>query len=519
MPAQENRRENLAATAALSTYTPRTSIHWKVLRQSVLLVSFCILLLGGLSFSIITSFLTLLQMNVGVVLNDQQTLGFTILILSGLLLILAFFLSTLLARGLTSSLQELSAKVSALHPGTWSFTRTIDTGDEVEALDRVVDELTRRLRDAYEHLEDKVKERTRQLGEEYTLDRAILESIEYGVFTVDASGIITNANPAACHLLDLPHEELIGVSGAGVLCLAQHNHHGHAEQHPITSVLRTGKSYRPHPSSHVSVQRKNGTLLPITLLVAPLIFGHRLFGAIVVLQDQTLERQIDYMKSEFISLASHQLRTPLSSIRWYIEMLSQEKGEFSSEHQSYLQEVDTATKRMASLINALLHVSRLEEGGLVVEKQQVDLTSFLHRLLQGWEAAGREQGIPVENTVSIGPSVSIHTDPILLEIVLQNLFTNAVKYSSAKKPITIACVIQDKHLRVAVRDQGIGIPQAAQKRIFEKFFRAKNVREIDTDGTGLGLYMSKRIIENLGGSLSFESEEGKGSEFTVSLPV
>ncbi len=499
-------------------FVPKTSIRRKVLQQSVLLVTFCVLLLGGLSFFIIRSFQEGFSPDAEGTIFVLQLLGITVLLLSGLLFLLALLLGTLLARGLTRPLQELTAKVGALTPGTWRFERTVHTGDEVEALDRVIDDLTRRLRDAYEHLEEKVTERTRQLREESALDRAILESIEYGVLAMDQAGMVNDANPAACALLQAERGQLLGKSGTDILPLSQRRGREAGAQHPVLTVLRTRTSWRAHPSHHLSLQQKDGTALPISLLIVPLCSSDRCFGAIAVIQDQTLERQIDYMKSEFISLASHQLRTPLSSIRWYIEMLQSEDGTFTKEHQSYLQEADIASNRMANLIDALLHVAKLEDGGLIADKKKSDLQPFFSRIIHGWNVTAKEKGISLTADVP-ADLPHIVTDPILLEIVLQNLLANAFKYSSTKKPVTIRVVPETACLKIIVQDQGLGIPQSEQKRIFQKFFRAKNVREIDTDGTGLGLYMSKTIVENLGGTITFRSDEGKGSEFTVTLPL
>ncbi|MSR86753.1 PAS domain-containing sensor histidine kinase [Candidatus Peribacteria bacterium] len=464
-------------------FSPRGSMRRKVLRQSVLLVSFCVLLLGGLSFTIIQQFRENIPSEAGVAFVQYHLLGLTVLILSGLLLVLAILLSTLLARDLARPLQELSAKVRLLQPGTWLFRRTVHTDDEVEEL-----------------------------------DRTILRSIEYGVITTNTGGAVTDVNPAACLLLQRSRDELIGQPGSGVIPLFQRKLQPFTGVHPIQQVLEKRVSYRSHPSEHLSVQRKDEAMVPVTLLVVPLISDNELFGTIAVLQEQSLERQIDYMKSEFISLASHQLRTPLSTIRWYVEMLESEEGSFSEEHKSYLDEVDVAANRMANLIDALLHVARLEDGALAQNKEKVDITSFFQRIIEGWSITMKKQGI---SFVSDLPTqrAEIFTDPVLLEIVMQNLFTNAVKYSLSKKDIILKIHADAHQLHMSVQDEGMGIPEAEQKRIFQKFFRAKNVREVDTDGSGLGLYMSKKICENLGGALSFSSKEGQGTTFMVVLPL
>ncbi len=494
----------------------RSSILGKVLRQSFLLVAFCVLLLGGLSFFYITWLLPDAQPALSA--YSIRTLGFTILIVSGLLLLLALFLSTLLARDLARPLATLSEKVGAIRPGSWSFRRTLQSGDELETLDAVIADLTSRLRDAYSNLEEKVEERTRQFREEYARDHAILESIEYGVLAIDQSGVVTDANPAACRLLQQNRQDVVGRLGATALPLLQRKGRPLPGEHPIEHVLHLHKTYRSHPALHLSLLRPDQSSLPVTLLVVPLSLGPQSFGALAVFQDETLERQIDYMKSEFISLASHQLRTPLASIRWYVEMLSHEKGKFSEDHRSWVGEIDVASQRMANLLEALLHVARLDDGAITPDKRKVDLVDLLKRLSEVWMPAADEKKTALHLELSQA-HINVVTDPVLLEIVLQNLFTNALKYSPVQKDITVTVIPGDTEIRITVRDLGMGIPKAEQPRIFQKFFRAHNVRTMDTDGTGLGLYMSKAIIEHLGGSLAFESEEGKGTLFTVTLPV
>lgn len=434
------------------------------------------------------------------------------LVLLGLSGVLGFFL----ARQLTLPLSELSQKVMSLRPGHWLFRRSIRTDDEVQMLDEVVADLAQRLKSTYDHLEEQVAERTEELRRQYVLDRTILQSIEYGVIVVDAKGIVTDVNPAACMLLQARSERLIGAAGNDALQVFERKKQ--RGSHPLDEVLKTRATFRSHPASHVSVLRADQTLLPVTFMAVPLLKEETLIGAIAVIQDMTEERQIDYMKSEFISLASHQLRTPLSSIRWYVEMLSSEKqSRFSKDEQAYLAEISTASKRMANLLEALLHVARLEGGALVPEMQSVDLGLVVRQISDEWIVTAKEKGFTL--SVSLPQKkIPIVTDPILLQIIVQNLLNNAMKYSPASKDIQLAVNVDAHSVSITVSDHGVGIPMADQKRVFEKFYRAHNVRNLDTDGNGLGLYMSRAIAENLGGKIFFASEEGKGSTFTVELP-
>jgi signal transduction histidine kinase len=225
------------------------------------------------------------------------------------------------------------------------------------------------------------------------------------------------------------------------------------------------------------------------------------------------------MKSEFISLASHQLRTPLSSIRWYAEMLtSGDNTCLSEEQRGYVQEIFTSSVRMANLIEALLHVARIESGVLVPEVHPVDLTEFLRQTCDEWQGMVREKGLTL--TLSLpGHPIKTETDTVLLQIILQNLLSNALKYSEKGKSVAVSLVMQDAEAVISVTDTGIGILTEDQERVFQKFFRGKNARTIDTDGNGLGLYISRSVAKTLGADFSFVSKSGEGSTFRVSLPT
>ena len=451
-------------------------------------------------------------------LYGLAVLALSLGIIGFLLVLLACILAYVTSRHITGPLAHLSQKMHQLKPGKWDFRRTVTSGDEVEVLDAAFAELTDRLHGIYDKLEDTVAERTEQLRKESALDRAILETIEYGVIAVDPKGIVTDVNPAALQLLGYEEKEVIGKPGTAVLQYAQRRKTLGKDEHPLATALNGNQSFRSRAANHPSLLRKNQTLLPVTFLVTPLLQGKKLLGAIAVFQDMTEERQIDYLKSEFISLASHQLRTPLSSIRWYVELMAgEEKSTMTADQKSYFKEIDKAAKRMANLLEALLHVAKLEGGGVVAELQEADLRTVAEQIADEWSPPMKEKGVSF--TVILPPPGSmVRTDPVLLQIIVQNFLNNAMKYTPKGKEIILSIRRENAKFILSVRDSGVGIPTAEQKRVFEKFFRAHNVRQMDTDGTGLGLYMSKAIAEKLGGAIFFESQEGRGSTFTLVLP-
>ncbi len=445
-------------------------------------------------------------------------LAFSLVGISVLLLALAGLVGFFFARRLTEPLLHLVGKIRVLRPGHWTFRLSIRTGDEVEMLDQVIADLTSRLQATYEHLEGQVADKTQALQKQVMLDRAVLEGIEYGVLATDANGVITDGNEAASRLLGFSKGELMQKMATDVLRIHYQKGMFSNGDHPVSVCLRDKSTFRAPPSMHLTILRKNQTLLPVMLMVTPLLQENTLLGSIVIFLDVTEERQTDYMKSEFISLASHQLRTPLSSLRWYLELLTGETDvQLTGEQKEYLQEVQKASSQMASLLDTLLRVARLDEGGILIERKTVDVIDLLDRLFDEIRQGNHDAKLSFVSALPKGP-LMLSTDPVLLPIVVQNLVTNAMKYSPQGGAITIGIREEKDTINITVTDQGVGIPPEEQERVFEKFFRAKNIRHMLTSGTGLGLYLSKRIMDSLGGHLSFVSEQGKGTVFTATVP-
>lgn len=230
--------------------------------------------------------------------------------------------------------------------------------------------------------------------------------------------------------------------------------------------------------------------------------------------------EIDKAKSEFVSLASHQLRTPLSAINWYSEMLlAGDAGALNEEQKKFVDEIYAGNQRMVELVNALLNVSRLELGTFLVEPAPTDVAALAQSVIdeQKPEIARKQQ----QFTASLASGLpQYQMDQKLLRMVVQNLLSNAVKYTPEHGTVSLDLSrASDGALRLRVADTGYGIPKEQQKKIFSKLFRADNVRAMDTEGTGLGLYIVKSIIDHAGGSIRFESEEGKGTTFFVEFPA
>lgn len=273
--------------------------------------------------------------------------------------------------------------------------------------------------------------------------------------------------------------------------------------------------------SEINNRRKNGEAYVAMATISPILDkdnGEVKFF-VGIERDVTKEKQVDKAKTEFVSLASHQLRTPLSAIGWYAEMLLDgDAGKINKEQKLYLEEIYRGNQRMVELVNALLNTSRLELGTFIIEPQETDLKFLAEDVIKEQQPSISAKKLLFKSSFAKNlPKIKV--DPKLTRIVFQNLLSNAVKYTPEGGRVELSLNLEKTAISLSVKDTGYGIPKAQQDKIFEKLFRADNVKALDTEGTGLGLYLVKSIIEKSGGRISFESEEGRGTIFEVKIPL
>ena len=229
--------------------------------------------------------------------------------------------------------------------------------------------------------------------------------------------------------------------------------------------------------------------------------------------------QLDRMKSEFVALVTHQLRTPLSGIKWSLSMiLNGEMGEMSPEQKTYLLKTYESNERMIDLINDLLQADRLESGMMRFSFQPTPILDLIDNILI--EVSPLAEHKKIRLTYASREEVpTLSIDPQNMRVVLQNLLENAIKYTPAGGDVTIGVHNKGHCVEIVVKDSGIGIPAKDQKNIFQRFYRAPNAVLTETVGSGLGLYIVKNIIDHHKGTIAFTSERGKGTMFSITLPV
>ena len=239
---------------------------------------------------------------------------------------------------------------------------------------------------------------------------------------------------------------------------------------------------------------------------------------VIVFTDVTAEVEMDKVKTEFVSLASHQLRTPLTTVSWYAELLANENISNLNEDQLlYIKEIQEGNKRMVELVDALLNVSRFDLGTFAVLPAMSDVSNIISIVIEEEKIHTQQKDLTL-NTYFDPQAFSLSVDPNLMRIIAQNLISNAVKYTPQHGVITISLTVTKHSFVFSVQDNGCGIIKEDYPKIFSKLFRAQNAKEIETNGTGLGLYLVKKIVDASGGDIKFESW-GQGTTFTVTYPL
>lgn len=347
-------------------------------------------------------------------------------------------------------------------------------------------------------------------------DEAILHGIGDAVFAIDTKKRITLYNPVAAGLSGYTESEALGKPYTEILNFL-HEDSGMRSDAFIKTALSGQKASM---SNHTIIVHRDGTKISVADSAAPIFDANKnVVGAVVVFRDVTHEREVDKAKTEFVSLASHQLRTPLTSIGWYSEMLLEgDSGKLKPEQQEHVQVIADSNKRMVDLVNSLLNVSRIDLGTFAIDPKPTKLQDVSESVLSELvpQIAVRKTVIKKSYDTSVK---EINVDPQLIRIVFQNLLSNAVKYTPEKGTVSVSISKKPRSVQIVVSDTGFGIPKKDQAKIFSKLFRAENAVEKEPDGNGLGLYIVKAIIEQSKGKISFVSTEGKGTTFTVDLPL
>lgn len=241
-----------------------------------------------------------------------------------------------------------------------------------------------------------------------------------------------------------------------------------------------------------------------------------------VAHDVTKDKEVDKAKTEFVSLASHQLKTPLTSIKWLSELLLAPTSEpLTPKQHEYVSNIKTSCDHMVEMVNDLLNVSRIELGTLALTLEDFSINDLVKSVVAEQAHTAEIKHLEIHFS-SLSTLPVVHADQKLVRMIAQNLLSNAIKYSKDNGVVEVELSLASttrESIFMRVKDAGIGIPKGEQGKMFTKLYRASNAEAAVPDGTGLGLYVIKTILDKAGGGITFESEEGKGTTFYASIPV
>lgn len=423
--------------------------------------------------------------------------------------IIAVTLGLLVSRWISRAVGRLNKGAVRIANGNFSEPLRVTSQDELG-----------KLAAAFNAMSDRLKESYRRLNLEQLRDVAMLQSMGEGMIAIDDKEQVVLINHVATMLLDLGDETaVIGKSIQEIYQLYDKNDKNNQplahDARPFAIAFKTGASVE----DIYIFRRKDGKKYLLNVTAAPVTVEKKAVGVIMVLRDVTKEKEVDRMKTEFISLASHQLRTPLSAIKWFSEMLiAGDAGVLKPGQLDFAKNIADSTERMIALVNALLNISRIESGRIVVDPKPTDLKELVTGITNDLKAKTEQKHQTL--IISVHADLpKINLDPRLIGQVYLNLLTNAIKYTPEGGEISVFISKKDGQVISQVTDNGYGIPKAQQDRVFQKFFRATNAVKVETDGTGLGLYLIRSIVESSGGKIWFESKEGAGSTFWFSIPL
>jgi len=350
---------------------------------------------------------------------------------------------------------------------------------------------------------------------EKSINTALLSSLPDGIAILDEKLRVIRINPVVTTISGYTPNDLTGKQISDVIKIKSDRVQLPASLSEVKRQIRNSDGVFLRTSNWI---RKDGEEITVHSTLTSYSDGTAFKGVVLRIRDISEQVVLDNAKTEFVSLAAHQLRTPLSSVNWFLELLSKENtGKLNQLQTEYLDELKIANKRMVALVNDLLNVSRIDLGTFAIKPEPTDLEDVINTVLNELSNSISEKNLRI-TTAFTGKIDSFQIDPQLAMIVFQNLISNAVKYTPSGGAIDVYTILDSEHLLITIDDTGYGIPSSQKDKIFNKLFRADNVTRRDTEGTGLGLYLVKAIVERSGGTISFSSRLNLGTTFTVTFP-
>ncbi|MEI8229744.1 MAG: ATP-binding protein [Candidatus Peregrinibacteria bacterium] len=470
----------------------------------------------------------------------------SIMVLLGAIIVLLSLLSYLISRSMSRALLRMTRETQIFGAGNLQHRIPIVRQDEIGNLEQQFNAMAQTLEDFTAGLARKIAEKTKELDQKVhevgdknslleeskramqnlledlqnTAKRLEQESINARKFeqAVQASGdaiaialsdlTYIYVNPAWCHSTGYSPKEVLGQNPHLVLS-------NKMNAKLMEQFFARREEEAVFHSDEFIFRRKDGTEYEAEEMEYCIREQGKTLFKVFIHRNISERKRADRAKTEYISLASHQLRTPLTEIRWALSNLKQ--GSLPQEQRMIVEAAHQAAGHMAETIKAMLTISHMETGELKPEPTDAVLQSVFNDILHLYDTMRQEKALKL--TVDCPESIRMHADAQLLKEILSNLVTNAYKYTPAGGSVRIAVRKDAEHVTIEIADTGCGIPQSDQRRVSEKFFRASNVLHQEQEGSGIGLHMTYALTKLLGGTISFVSQEGKGTTFSLSFPA
>lgn len=466
----------------------------------------------------------------------SNQLGQTIFLITASVGIVLVFVIWGVARSTTDPIRSLARGADEFGRGNLDYRLSVKTGDELEDLGKSFNEMARQLSASMASLKKEKRELAMQkeaiLAERNKL-QVIISGIKDAIIAVDLKRSIIIFNSAAEEILGYQAKEVMGKPIDKVIKIFEET-----DEIPVSvysPIRKDGYEGVVYSKDNLKMIGKDKKEVYVNLIANQIKEGKNInLGCILTLHDITKEKELEKMKLDFVSMAAHELRTPLTSILGYSSLLLSELGnKLEPKYRTSLHRLVVSAENLGNLIDNLLSVSRIERHAFKVELAPLDLLELVKEAVENFkeQARAKDQELVLEMPKEKLPLVMV--DHIRINQVLSNLLINALHYTPAGGKVTVSFSQVDrssksatrqkeskvKYVAVSIKDTGIGIPKKALPKLFTKFFRVSGPLERGSKGTGLGLYISKSIIKLHGGDIWVESQLGKGSTFTFTLPV
>ena len=410
----------------------------------------------------------------------------------GILIVLVA--GVLFSNHLTKRIRRITSVAERYAREDWSEKILMNGRDELKMLANTMNQMASSLRSRIEDLES-----------EKGKISVILQNMNEGVIAIDRRKECVMANPAAEKIFgftaaDTPRKSLIEITR-------------HAQLERIVD-----QAFQEQKNSTAEVQISGKTKRTLRVSVIFLGTHVRDISGILVFHDMTELRRLENIRKEFVANVSHELRTPLTSIKGFIETLLGGAANDPVANERFLKIIAEETDRLGRLVEDILTLGEIEQGAVRLKKEKIDLVSELPAILERFKARLEEKKIELEDRIS-GKNLQLSGDRDKVHQVLLNLIDNAIKFNKLEGKIILSADQNLAGVTITVEDSGIGIPEEAQDRIFERFFRVDKARSKELGGTGLGLAIVKHIMEAHGGHVTCQSLDGQGSRFSVFFPA